>query len=170
MDPQKLQSILPNIDVKISDGSIRKLNNSEINTLISFKYPNTQKNILLSDKYILYEILTLLPKIGWDEVIKLLNNDSTFSNINSNKKERDLKEETNTGILFGNSLLKEQQLRELAIIEIYRYKDITQEGVFDCPKCKSKNTSTVQKQVRSSDESASCFNHCISCNYDWRVG
>lgn len=170
MDPQKLQSILPNIDVKISDGSVRKLNNSEINTLISFKYPNTQKNILLSDKYILYEILTLLPKIGWDEVIKLLNNDSTFSNINSNKKERDLKEEINTGILFGNSLLKEQQLRELAIIEIYRYKDITQEGVFDCLKCKSKNTSTVQKQVRSADESATSFNHCISCNYDWRIG
>lgn len=41
------------------------------------------------------------------------------------------------------------------------------EGV-PCKKCRSDNTYSYQKQVRSSDEGFSTFTSCFKCKYSWR--
>ena len=42
------------------------------------------------------------------------------------------------------------------------------EGLYTCPKCKSKKTQSWDKQTRSSDEPMTTFIECTECNYGWR--
>lgn len=160
---------LSQVQYLADDGSIKKLENDKIQILKNMKYPNSNINILGFNKQITYEILCSLYKIGYTETVKLMNNESVFSNINNENKDRNVYNEINKGIIFGTPLLKESQLRKLTDIEIFKRGDTNEEGVFECPKCKSFNTSTVQKQVRSADEPMSCFNKCNACGYAWRI-
>ncbi len=41
------------------------------------------------------------------------------------------------------------------------------EGINQCPRCKSKRTWNIQKQVRSSDEPMTTFSRCVDCGYNW---
>lgn len=44
----------------------------------------------------------------------------------------------------------------------------TDEGLFECPKCHTKNTHHTEKQTRSADEAATIFIHCFDCGGDFR--
>jgi DNA-directed RNA polymerase subunit M/transcription elongation factor TFIIS len=41
------------------------------------------------------------------------------------------------------------------------------DGVVECPRCKSKRTWNIQKQVRSSDEPMTTFSRCVDCGFQW---
>lgn len=49
--------------------------------------------------------------------------------------------------------------------KIRGYKKIN--GIYSCPRCKSKNTNTISVQIRSSDEPMTDINSCNDCGYDW---
>ena len=57
----------------------------------------------------------------------------------------------------------------LSNADILRNRNLTTVGAYDCPKCKSNKTDTVQKRVASSDESLVSFNSCKVCGFKWRV-
>lgn len=42
------------------------------------------------------------------------------------------------------------------------------EGLFRCPRCKSKNTDYYEKQTRSADEPMTKFCNCADCGTNWR--
>ncbi|KAJ1621717.1 transcription factor S-II, central domain-containing protein [Pavlovales sp. CCMP2436] len=42
------------------------------------------------------------------------------------------------------------------------------DGLFECPKCRSKKTQYSEKQTRSADEPTTKFCHCSSCDYRWK--
>jgi DNA-directed RNA polymerase subunit M/transcription elongation factor TFIIS len=46
--------------------------------------------------------------------------------------------------------------------------DLVFDGVFDCRKCKSNNTSYQEIQTRSGDESSTKFIKCHNCQYQWK--
>ncbi|MBL4898347.1 MAG: hypothetical protein JKX76_01740 [Colwellia sp.] len=47
-----------------------------------------------------------------------------------------------------------------------------EEGIVQCPnsKCRSWRTMSVEKQLRSADESTSLLSTCLDCKRRWRVG
>ena len=47
-----------------------------------------------------------------------------------------------------------------------------EEGLYTCPKCKSKKTHSYTRQVRSADEPATTFITCANtdCSYKWKIG
>lgn len=47
-----------------------------------------------------------------------------------------------------------------------------EEGLYTCPKCKSKKTHSYSRQVRSADEPATTFITCANtdCSYKWKIG
>jgi DNA-directed RNA polymerase subunit M/transcription elongation factor TFIIS len=165
-----IEEILAKTEYLDSDGSIKLLDKTKIDVLKNISYVGTNAKILGSNKSIIYEVLALLYKIGYIETLKLLNNDNIFSKINSESKERNIRTETNRGILFGNPLLKDSQLRKLDDVEIYRRPEFTTIGAFKCPACSSFKTETTLKQTKSGDENATCFNKCLECNHRWRIG
>jgi DNA-directed RNA polymerase subunit M/transcription elongation factor TFIIS len=176
IDKISIEEILGKSEYLDSDGSVKLLDRAKIDILKNITYNGTNakilgvNNISQNSKAIIYEVLALLYKIGYNETLKLLKNDNVFSNINNESKERNIRVETNRGILFGNPLLKDSQLRKLDDIEIYRRPETTTTGAFKCPVCGGFKTTTIQKQIRASDESATCFNTCNECNHRWRIG
>jgi DNA-directed RNA polymerase subunit M/transcription elongation factor TFIIS len=42
------------------------------------------------------------------------------------------------------------------------------EGLFECPRCKSKKTKSTEVQTRSADEPPTYFILCLNCGYRWR--
>jgi DNA-directed RNA polymerase subunit M/transcription elongation factor TFIIS len=43
------------------------------------------------------------------------------------------------------------------------------DGIYQCPKCKSKLVNTVTRQIRSADEPATDSNTCNNCGHNWRI-
>jgi DNA-directed RNA polymerase subunit M/transcription elongation factor TFIIS len=151
-----IDTILHSAEYKAPDGSIRKLEPDKIKIL-------KDTNFLGRDQQSTYEILALLYKVGFDHVMNLIRGNNAFSEMKEKKS-------IEYGIIFGNELMKESQERKIEDLEIFRKGDIMVEGAFDCPVCKSRNTSTIQRQVRSADEPMTSFNTCKACTNKWRIG
>ncbi len=61
--------------------------------------------------------------------------------------------------------------REVEIeADLLRNKPIESSSGYICLNCKSTNTISFQKQVRSADEPMSTFISCLSCGYKYREG
>lgn len=65
--------------------------------------------------------------------------------------------------------LKKMELMDNLSYQRYAYKDRElPDGLFECPKCKSKKTQYSEKQTRSADEPTTKFCHCSNCDYRWK--
>ena len=71
---------------------------------------------------------------------------------------------------FNNSFYKNE--KELILKEISKITTPIEivEGIFQCPKCKSKRTNHYSVQLRRSDEPPTIFISCIEkqCKFKWR--
>lgn len=64
---------------------------------------------------------------------------------------------------------KKMELMDNLSYQRYAYKDRElPDGLFECPKCKSKKTQYSEKQTRSADEPTTKFCHCVMCDYRWK--
>lgn len=53
--------------------------------------------------------------------------------------------------------------------QVLAEKTATNVGMFSCPKCKSKDVDTEQKQTRSADEPMTIFCACTRCQTRWTI-
>jgi DNA-directed RNA polymerase subunit M/transcription elongation factor TFIIS len=53
--------------------------------------------------------------------------------------------------------------------QVLSEKTATNVGLFSCPKCKSKDVDTEQKQTRSADEPMTIFCACTRCQTRWTI-
>jgi DNA-directed RNA polymerase subunit M/transcription elongation factor TFIIS len=166
LDVNEVKGDVKNVDIAKKQTS---LNRNQIDILLNSTYKGMKVKILDTEKnkFILYEIAGLLYALGFDAVVKLLNNDSNFDNTNST--ESTIKQ-TNNGILFGNDMFKKSQETELLTIETLKIREYVGIGAFLCVKCGSDKTTTRQKQIKGGDENMSSFNSCNACGYKWRIG
>lgn len=65
---------------------------------------------------------------------------------------------------FNKARVKDQEDKESM-----RTSDVVVEGMEDCKKCGGKRIQKTVRQTRSSDEAATVFYLCLSCNANWRV-
>ena len=64
---------------------------------------------------------------------------------------------------------KKMELMDNLSYQRYAHRDRElPDGLFECPKCKSKKTQYSEKQTRSADEPTTKFCHCINCDYRWK--
>lgn len=99
----------------------------------------------------LLHVLTLLQSKPLSEVIDALQRDNTGWD----------------SVLFQPFLEAERR----DIMNITKPLEV-EEGLYTCPKCKSKKTHSYTRQVRSADEPATTFITCANtdCSYKWKIG
>jgi DNA-directed RNA polymerase subunit M/transcription elongation factor TFIIS len=51
---------------------------------------------------------------------------------------------------------------------VVNQSDVKREGLFGCPRCRSRNTEHTSVQTRRADEAATIFIFCHSCQHRWR--
>jgi len=131
-----------------------KLTSNQISDLLSIRYSNGQPVITLQDRDILYEMMNLINKIGWEEGYRYLVQ-STFPD--------------KTSVILENPLLQKERQQLYADMENYRNRPITGKGAYKCGKCGSEETISAEKQTRSADEPMTVHVTCTACNNRWRV-
>ena len=78
---------------------------------------------------------------------------------------------------FKNQIIETKKSQNIAFMNLYSTQtlkdeeDITEneDGLFQCYKCKSKNTTYYSLQTRSADEPMTNFITCLNCKYRWTV-
>ncbi len=135
----------------------------QIFNLMSIKYTfNSLKLDLINkdEKVFLYDV------IGF-----FINDPENIDNIIENIKDIILKNKnlTNYEILFKTKLFSSQEKIYYSELENGRQKIDIKKGLLPCPKCKSMQTLTVEKQTRSADEGSTLFNSCTKCGTRWKV-
>ena len=82
-----------------------------------------------------------------------------------------------TDIEFKKQILETKKSQNIAFMDIYSMEILEDEevntenedGLFQCYKCKSKNTTYYSLQTRSADEPMTNFITCLNCKYRWKV-
>jgi DNA-directed RNA polymerase subunit M/transcription elongation factor TFIIS len=159
-----------------------KLNSTQINTLLDIKYPNSQTIIFNENNLdIVYQIIGLLNKVGYDQTLALMQGDSILKDLQLNKNfliARDegksvtptlTKADIDEALTYGASVFTDVYNNYQGNAKILREPTLESKGAVDCVKCGSGNTTSMQKQVRSADEPMSTFNRCKICNFKWKT-
>lgn len=113
-----------------------------------------EKNENFSDTDLLFDFLCLAWEHGPDSVTALLRDHSSMS----------LREAYWKHPIFDSC-------RDALDREIQTMKPIkpTEEGIYQCSKCGSRQTSVVKAQTRSADEGMTDFVTCHNCGKKWKV-
>lgn len=135
------------------------LSNENIKTLLNFRRENNFPTLNIEsentdDIAFVYETIGLIKKYGYNEALKFL---------------RDNKDNVEEKSIFNSSIFDINRRKLKSEIEKLRTTiKIKSEGIFTCPKCKSKNTSYQEVQTRAGDEAATIFVNCNECSYSFR--
>lgn len=161
----------------------QNLSSSQANTILNIKYPGSNTSIINdSNLDIVYQILGLLKRVGYDETVGLMQGQSILTSQQLYKNSLILRDEGKTGtptftksdideaIMYGASTYNEVNRIYLDNAKILREPTLVNKGAVDCVKCGSDKTSSTVKQTRAADESASVFNRCQACGFKWRIG
>lgn len=154
------------MEIKTPDG--RRLNNAEIKEIINITYPKSNILIISDDnKDIVYQILSLIEEYGLDKTIDLMRGNSILTPAQLSRGEI-TKKQIDEGILFGSDGFIDTYKSYRTNAQIIKEPELTGQGAEDCPKCKSNNTTSYTRQMRSADENQTVFNNCKVCKYKWR--
>lgn len=124
-------------------------------------------------------------------------NDKLFMNVYESKSRSILTNIDSTSYISNNRLLnrlndKEFKPHELPFMDMtnvfperwtelldirlkqeqnfYNSKQVAKTDMFKCGKCKKRECSYYELQVRSADESSTIFVSCLNCGNRWRIG
>lgn len=73
-------------------------------------------------------------------------------------------------LIFNSALLENARMKERIDLDIFRNKVKGTAGVFQCPRCGSRETVSAEKQTRSADEPMTIKITCIACGFNWKKG
>ena len=156
IEKQSLVTLLPSI-IK-EDGSPLVTPNQAI-ALTNLKFERGDNILTLENRPFVYEIVNMLSKMDYEVVYNFLNAgwEKVFGS-GAGLRQR---------IIFENPLLSKSKDKLAMDMEIYRNKIDVEKGMMSCPRCRSDQTLSVAKQVRSSDEPMTVKCSCLSCTYKW---
>ena len=123
----------------------------QISQIITLTYPNGAPIITSNRRDILQEIISMLLKESFDDVIKFL----------SLAPDPDY-------ILWEQKALTEAQADLVREIAIQQAEEVGIKGVGKCKYCSSNELVFAQKQTRSGDEPMTIFIRCVNCGKQWR--
>lgn len=126
-------------------------NREEIDYLLSLRYNNKERKILLSDSEILLEIIQLSDKYPSKEII------SFFEDIKSREEVFFPKE------IFQRAKELENREVNLQIVELKGVK-----GIGKCRYCGNEELIFNQAQTRAGDEGMTTFVNCPRCGRSWK--
>lgn len=138
-------------DLKIGDTKI--LNEDQIRQLKSLTYDNGTTIITLENRSLLYEIMGMIMKTGYDTVYGYLTS-RTWTNAQD--------------IVFLAPTLVQTRDKVLSDANAFKRKIKPGKGVAKCGKCGSEEVYTAEKQTRSADEPMTIFFTCAHCSSRWR--
>ena len=151
---ETVEDILKEIKITEND-EWRNLNQKEINKLINLKKKNGDNMIIVSDRTFLFDLIGLINQLGFNETITYLKSNNYSDSIEIIKK--------------SPPFIRARRRKFLELTKDLRINNIVV-GIYTCPKCKSKQVQTIQKQTRSSDEPMTEYNTCQNCGFKWRNG
>ena len=166
-------------DVKISENMERTIFNYTIQ-LCELKSIKCQWENYMFVSYYKHRAYTILYNIENQvdkELYKLIKKDTNF-NYDKVFVEKQIDKNYNTN-RFGISNIEMQPSKWADIIEKDRQRyntdeleEVSDNGLFNCKKCKSKKTTYTQAQLRGGDESMSILVKCHEpdCGHDFRIG
>lgn len=140
--------------VQINYGDVIELN--QLETLKTLRYNDNREMINPSKgvgNELFYEILYRL-KSG-------IPFESLLSFLNAKWKDED-------DAYFSFSEFDAARYMYIKFIESYHDEKEITEGIYTCPKCKSKETFSMSKQTRSADEPETTKVVCTNCTHSWR--
>ncbi len=137
-----------------------ELNAIEIKNILNVRKNNGMQTLTLENEadedigYI-FEIIGLINKIGYEETYKFLkeNND-------------EVDEKTVLKSTFFDDMKRKYNMETAKMRNKVK---ISSNGQFTCPRCGSKDTSSVEQQTRAGDEGSTVFITCNGCGHHWKV-
>lgn len=72
-----------------------------------------------------------------------------------------------SSLIFDERIWVKEKQQHLADLERAQKAVTVQQGVIQCPRCKSWSTTSVESQNRSGDEAMSYTSVCFACNNRW---
>lgn len=143
------------LDKKILNIKIDKkriFTESQVNELSKITINN--KPILTP--YTAFELVEAVKEYGFDEIYKYLQ---TYS-----QKYKSIEE-----LIINLPSMKAEKKKLIDEINNFGNTQRAKSG-YRCNSCGSEKTFAIQKQVRSSDEPATLFVRCSTCQKSWRIG
>lgn len=134
-------------------GETKILNEEQIRQLKSVTYDNGTPIVSLENRSLLYEIIGMITKIGYDTVYQYLT-----SRAWTNGQD----------IVFLAPTLLQTRDKVLSDADAFKRKIKPGKGVAKCGKCGSEEVYTAEKQTRSADEPMTIFFTCAHCSARWR--
>ena len=148
----KISNIAP---VQINYDNI--ISSSQLELLKNLRYTNGQN------------IINPLMKIGNEllyEVIYRVKNGVPFDSILQFFQMKQWENEDEIYFSFPEFEVARYQYNKF--IESYHDEKQIAEGIYTCPKCQSKETISMAKQTRASDEAETVRVMCTNCTHSWR--
>ena len=169
----KARTLSKNLISELNDNQIIELEKSIYNWSINYA---EKKNVIKSwsDKRFMNiyvsKLKTILCYLSRNSYIykheyknilldKILNNEINISDIVFMKPHNVIPEK------WEDSIQKLSKISENSV-----NKQIAKTDQFKCSKCKKRECSYYELQVRSADESTTIFVTCLNCSHRWRVG
>lgn len=148
-----------NILEKLKDDNNEKLlTPTQAKKLASLKFKSGETILTLKHAYFLYEMISIIKYNGYESVYNFLTTDweKVFGEHNTRNK-----------MIFENPLLSKSKEKLYHDMDIFRNTVDVVTGAVDCPKCRSSETISIDKQNRSADEATTIRVVCLACNYKW---
>lgn len=143
-DYRKLGSLLQHFLPELDSTQVAELNSSGAGLLPSLDYNE-----------LIIALVALIRERGASAAIQFLQENSGL---------------TVRELIFNHPLLEKARIKERIDLEIFRTKIRGSAGVFQCPRCGSRETVSAEKQTRSADEPMTIKITCVACGFNWKKG
>ena len=117
--------------------------------------------LAVNDRDSLYSIVSMVKQLDFEQAM-------TFIDELLNRRSFDSIVQAVDAIVYDSQLLAKVRSKTIADLDNFRRKKSTAKGLYTCRACGSKETVSVEKQLRSADEPMTLIITCVVCGKTWR--
>lgn len=114
----------------------------------------------VEDRPGIYQLVSLIDQLGWTDGLAYVQSQLTDPNLTVSQ--------AMANIINNSPLMSKAKDRMMLDMDRYRRKVTSGKGLHTCRGCGSKETVSVQKQLRSADEPMTTIITCTECGRTWR--
>ena len=115
----------------------------------------------VNDRNSLYSIVTMIKQLDFEQAMTYMDELLRSRSFDSISQAVD-------AIVYDSQLLAKVRSKTIADLENFKRKKSTAKGLYTCRVCGSKETISVEKQLRSADEPMTLIITCVVCGKTWR--